>query len=359
MRNRGMYSVVLTFLFSMIISSALAQPPTPGGPKTGSPPQAGQSSPTATDPLSTVGPRSAGPTETIHTGAGPSSVFVVPPAKHREGAAGIIDAVASLLWPLVIVAVILLIAFHRRLNRILGLLPKIVRKVEVPGGITLEVDPETAKEIRTSFGKSFAELKEDAESEYKQMVEFTQVRHKLGELMSIGLPAALEGRRVAQDRVGERGTIHVPDIVFKEYLYQLVDYYPRIERIHPAGRRFSMRFGIIGRAWRLKESVGKGDAVSGNPRRKLIEEWGMFEEEAMSGSHARPAYLCVILRSQDDIQGLLFIDSETLNAFGTDPVAQQVADALANHSTCVSLAAAVAETMKPLRLAGPFLEVNQ
>ncbi len=120
-----------------------------------------------------------------------------------------------------------------------------------------------------------------------------------------------------------------------------------------------MRFGIIGRAWRLKESVGKGDAVSGNPRRKLIEEWGMFEEEAMSGSHARPAYLCVILRSQDDIQGLLFIDSETLNAFGTDPVAQQVADALANHSTCVSLAAAVAETMKPLRLAGPFLEVNQ
>jgi len=129
------------------------------------------------------------------------------------------------------------------------------------------------------------------------------------------LPAAAAAHHVALARPF-RGTIHVPDIVFKEYLYQLTKYYVLTENgtsVEGApGRRFSMRFGIIGRARRLKESEGVGYALpdataavvaaviqppAEPPRldpetKELIKNWGMFEEEAQPGSRGKPAYLC-------------------------------------------------------------------
>jgi hypothetical protein len=92
----------------------------------------------------------------------------------------------------------------------------------------------------------------------------------------------------------------------------------------------------------------------------------MFEEEAKPISHGRPSYLCVILRTEDGIQGLLFIDSSTKNAFGSDDTVQEsrsvvlrVAKELEKHETCKVLAKAIGEVMKPLRLLGPNLKVDQ
>jgi hypothetical protein len=82
--------------------------------------------------------------------------------------------------------------------------------------------------------------------------------------MRIAIPAVLAAHDVDMARP-IRGTIHVPDIIFKEYLYQLTKYYVLTEngsRVEGSpGRRFSMRFGIIGRAWRLKESIAVGYAL--------------------------------------------------------------------------------------------------
>jgi hypothetical protein len=85
----------------------------------------------------------------------------------------------------------------------------------------------------------------------------------------------------------------------------------------------------------------------------------MFEEEAKPTSHGRPSYLCVMLRTQDGIQGLLFIDSSTENAFGSNDVASRVAKELEEHETCKILSNAVGEVMRPLRLLGPSLRVDQ
>jgi hypothetical protein len=54
---------------------------------------------------------------------------------------------------------------------------------------------------------------------------------------------------------GLRATIHINDVIFPDYLYQLVDYYPGDGGAH---RRFSQRYGIIGRSWRSKTSHGTG-----------------------------------------------------------------------------------------------------
>jgi hypothetical protein len=92
----------------------------------------------------------------------------------------------------------------------------------------------------------------------------------------------------------------------------------------------------------------------------------MFEEEATQISHGRPSYLCIILSTEDGVQGLLFIDAITENAFGSDAPAGgsegealKVAKELEEHQTCKILAKAVGEVMKPLRLLGPNLTVDR
>ena len=50
---------------------------------------------------------------------------------------------------------------------------------------------------------------------------------------------------------GYRATVHIPDVLFSDTLYQLLDYWPKGKG---GGRRFSARFGILGLAWRLEES---------------------------------------------------------------------------------------------------------
>src|SRR5262249_37946381 len=55
-----------------------------------------------------------------------------------------------------------------------------------------------------------------------------------------------------------RWTIHIPDILFDETLYQLVDYYPSDQRKFAKGRTWSIRFGIIGLTWRTGVTQVRG-----------------------------------------------------------------------------------------------------
>lgn len=252
-----------------------------------------------------------------------------------------------------------------------------ITKVSGPGGFAVELTPQAAKEIRAKIGDTLDELAKKADLGYGRAVMFGRIWQRLGHVMRVALPAALntEGLPVTRPL---RGTVHVPDIIFKEYLYQLTKYYALVEDGTTVegkpGRRFSMRFGIIGRAWRLQESVGVGNALPVTAQivapterldaqtKELIKDWGMFEEEARPGSHGNPAYLCIMLKSHDIIEGLLFIDSKEQNAFGNDAgnptQAQNVANALEEHVLVRSLADALAEEMKKLRESGPFLQVT-
>jgi hypothetical protein len=191
-----------------------------------------------------------------------------------------------------------------------------------------------------------------------------------------------------------RATIYVSDVVFSEYLYQFTDYYPRHGEA-PAGRRFSKRYGIIGRAWRLSETLATGDAFPQAQSRDevirvLREQWGMSKEEAETASHGRPSYLCIALRAREQtqaapnvarawwrfwspaavpappgpapaasapVQALLFVDSKTPNAFGA-ALAPTIARELEAHDVTQWLASAITEAMKSLRAGGPFLSIS-
>jgi hypothetical protein len=280
--------------------------------------------------------------------------------EHPSDLVGIVNAVA---WPVVVFFILLIFIFSGKIRRILGLFPKIIRKVTIgPVGIDMEISEEAADEIRGYFSDSFNELIQRGDEEYRRMTNAMQISRLLEMVIETGLPEVLQEMKLKRP-TSVRATIYVPDIVFQRCLYQFVDYYPSSGNAS-AGRRFSQRFGIIGRCWRLGESLGRGTALgtSANSQHELIALWGMTREEAGSQSRGHPAALCVILKGTEDGQlasGLIYIDTKQNMGFGDDATAVQVAFALQNRLETIKLATAVSSVMGPLRLAGPQLEITR
>jgi hypothetical protein len=288
----------------------------------------------------------------------------------------------AVAWPiaacLIVLAFLISIARSATIKGLVREAVSLVRSFEI-GGVKMEIDASAVAEVKKFLGDSMHELATKARGHYDQLATATAVDERLRNVVREGLPAILKKNKLPQTPPDLRATVHVPDIVFKDYLYQLVDYYPGPERHHPLGRRYSQRFGIIGRAWRSGQSIGRGKAVSGpNAAIQLITEWGMQPREADNHSHLQPANLCVVLFDHTDNHrqvGLLYVDSTQENAFGVDPptvtpptavpsgttphpTADEIALAVQNDPLTQVLARAVAQVIVPLQAGGPALDVT-
>jgi hypothetical protein len=301
---------------------------------------------------------------------------------HPSDLVGIVSAVA---WPasvIILVMIVLLgILLSETVRRLFGVAVSAVRKIEI-AGTKLEIDTSVVDKVKECLGSSPHTLVKKAKGEYDKMAAAAMIDVRLRDVVRRGLREILRRHALREWPADLRATVHVPDIVFKDYLYQLVEYYPGDAAGRTAGRRFSQRYGVVGRAWRLGRSVGSGTAVSGpDAASQLIMHWGMQPHEADDQSHLRPANLCIVLvNDQDDDSqvGLLYMDSTAENAFGVDrdrqpvaaatppsgapatppPIADDVAEELQNHELTKALARAVGGIMAALRSAGPALDVT-
>jgi hypothetical protein len=103
-----------------------------------------------------------------------------------------------------------------------------------------------------------------------------------------------------------RFTLHVPDVILEHSLRQLVDY-AGCDR-GKAGRVFSMRTGIIGKAWRMEQSQFVADNTYDED--DLVEIWGMTRPEARDTSSRRKEHLAVLIRSPQGLPlALLYGDA--------------------------------------------------
>ena len=251
-----------------------------------------------------------------------------------------------------------------------GIARPLLRRISI-GGVEIEFNLENLRERAEETKVSFDDLILRANKEYQVLAAQQELKSHLANALRTALPRILAAHGLNLQPPNLRATIHVSDIVFENYFYQITDYFPDQGSGWPVGRRFSQRFGIIGRAWRLNKSMGRGDAVasSENAITHLIERWGMTYEEA-SRSHSRqnPADLCVILRSEDEgnLQiGLLFIDSTSVNAFGSDPApdangvsADIIAADLEIAEEVKTLSRALARVVMLLRVGGPRIKID-
>ena len=329
----------------------------------------------------------SGPAVVICCGAStPSNTASETTSSAGKGWSAIIIAA---LWPAITLLLGLLILSSPSIMSALRQVAARITKVATPGGFEVDLSPQGAQQVRASIGDTLGDFTGKADLEYSRAVTLGRIWQRLGDVFWGALPEILEPRLGEQAARPEcRITIHVPDIVFDQYLYQLTKYYRRTEagiRVEgKPGGRYSMRFGIIGRVWRLQESVGVGNALPtstaiaagtagraavraadaqpqpARPRldpatRELIKDWGMFKDEAEAGARGHPAYLCVILWNNGLPEGLLFIDSPIQNAFGNDATALDVAKTIEQDQRVLSLARALGDEMKRLRESGPFL----
>ena len=295
------------------------------------------------------------------------------PTAPRQPIEVVESIISAIALPLAIVIVVLLVTFSGNLQRRFGDLFRQVKHIKAPGGLEIELTSAAVPEVRSEFRKAFGELMAKADDEYGRLVEAKQLRETMKDALSG--PDCLA--RMLRECAGKtlppdwRATIHVPDIVFSEFLYQLVEYYPFRPGSGRAGRRFSQRYGIIGRAWRLKKSIGEGNALrlaneirnaEDEERRKavrdvLIGEWGMMDEEADNTSHAKSSYLCVMLK-KTRVRGLLYIDAREENAFGDRAQATQLANTLESCTELRAFVEDLAGIMDDLQNRAPLLSVD-
>lgn len=287
----------------------------------------------------------------------PAAVTTAAPAKPCE-LEGLFGGIA---WPLVALVGLVVVTFNRNLRRGLTRLLRRVNKVK-GGPLELEFSAEAAQDVKASIGDDLRDYKLAAASEYDRQAR-AQDLDKLLRLAVVDVKRAIPS--IASHDV--RVTIHVPDVVFSGCLYQLLDY--QSERTG-RGRRWSERFGIIGRAWRMDRSVYTSHALGNSqqlPKEQAIQEllrsWGMNQPEAeQAAKGSRQSFVCIILRVHQRQVGVLYLDAAARDVFkdaAANPSDIDSLDAkveLEQLPAVVQLAQAVDKALGELRGGGTYLD---
>ncbi|MCE9551911.1 MAG: hypothetical protein K8T91_00835 [Planctomycetes bacterium] len=157
---------------------------------------------------------------------------------------------------------------------------------------------------------------------------------------------------------GFRATIHVPDMFFSHTLCQLLNYYPDQHNGRPSahGAIKSIRFGIIGRSWRLREcdkSNVEADQI------QLMKHWGMTKDEAKKATaHEGPKTVSATLLldqvSQQPV-AVLYMDASNADAFGNAPDFHQVL-----QQACIDtgLTKALGTIVEKAKVSAPLIRID-
>ncbi len=231
------------------------------------------------------------------------------------------DIIQSLFpWPALVLFVLLFAPLRRALATAFANTLSTLRSLKV-AGLELSLDPEAAQVMAA---KSTVVVQDAYEHEADDEVRRRRVWEKFTWIVEEAV------RPLAQPGAGFRSTIHIKDVLQPESLYQLVEYVhvsePRGAR-KSRGGRYSIRFGIIGRAWRLRASEYEA-CVPTDPT-ELVRTWGMTAEEADRAGRGRQSFAVILLYPEDrrddvsdDPAGLIFIDAKDKGLFDQTSIAK-------------------------------------
>lgn len=221
-------------------------------------------------------------------------------------------------WPLLILIFVFHPALKGGLTEIFGALVDLIgnlRQIKA-AGLQISADPASARQIA---GTSAAIVENDFRSRADKAAGKGDVWKKFGSIIDEIIVPELERLHPGVE-IPFRSTIHIRDAVYDETTYQLTEYLfrPPEKRPESRGRRLSLRFGIVGRAWRLACSDYDPD-VSTDPA-ELVKQWGMTYDEAQRAGRGRKSFIVFLIRTTENYEaGALFIDSTVPNLFGDRP----------------------------------------
>ena len=223
----------------------------------------------------------------------------------------IADIVPPLIWPIVVFIIVLILMFNRNASQRISQIFKGFKSVKM-FGTEFVLSEEGRQQATRNVRETFSEYRNQAKAEYDRLAGVNNIRGKLEQVLTeVKVQVGGKERSLKQIK-GIRCTIHVPDAIFAETIYQLLDYYPMGGG---RGRVFSVRYGILGKAWRSGESITRGNVPE--DEKKLILDWGMTREEATAAGQGKTTFSCVILCNEEkNAVGALYIDVPQKNAFG-------------------------------------------
>lgn len=177
-------------------------------------------------------------------------------------------------------------------------------------GVKLSLNEETSPQIKDKAKKAYEELYEQAKEEYDKQVRMQKIVSKHSKTTDRVISYLRTFRKFPPDI---RSTIHIKDIVIDLFYYQLLDYYPAQAK-ESKGRSKSIRYGIVGKAWRSGDRIGDGEVTT--DRIKLVEQWGMTKDEAEKASAGRKSFVSVpLINRAGEVVGIYYMDAKATDAF--------------------------------------------
>jgi hypothetical protein len=247
----------------------------------------------------------------------------------------VIEYFRVLAWPFVVLFLVVLAIALPQGRSLLSELARNVSRIK-GGGVEVELTAKRSSEVKQDLEKTISAFRKPIKQEFDRQANAEHIVEHLARIDKEVMHDAL-----LKPEQGFRATVYVPDVLFKGLLYRLVDYYPRGGG---RGKVYSMRFGIIGKTWRLEASDHA--TVSPDPER-LIGEWGMTRPETKRSGSSAMTFVSIVLKDTAKIPvGVLFVESEAQDAFADD-----IIDRMERSDEVASLAKAVARVVRELRKA--------
>jgi hypothetical protein len=225
---------------------------------------------------------------------------------------GVKDQILILVWPVVVVALILYLVNAESFRRLLTDLGAAVSNIKVPGGLEIAFNSTAVKKTQEEVMRGY---RNQVIATYDAAAIQYQISDTVNRIVTDRIEPFFE-RQTNLNKPDFRCTIHVRDILFQDSLYQLIDYLPRkrANRSGGRGRVWSVRYGMMGRYWRLERNYAQ-DSVP-KEEVQLIQDWGMTKAEAETAS-GRQTLFCYLVRAKNQSPlAVFYLDAEPASAFG-------------------------------------------
>jgi len=242
-----------------------------------------------------------------------------------------VELAQALAWPVVVLIALGILCLPGPRGMLKGVLDRVTRFKG--GGFEVDLTAKESSQVKENLAESIRAFRKPVKQEFDRQAKVERIKKAVQRIHQEVLRDALTSQ--AHDC---QATVYVADVVFQGLLYRLLDYYPRGGG---SGKVYSIRFGIIGKAWRLEESL---HATVPADTRVLIEEWGMTIAETATVGGSAKTFVCIVLKdAQGRRIGLLFVQSTAEDAFVEDVVAR-----LEQSPAVAALSAAVDRVVRKL-----------
>jgi hypothetical protein len=273
--------------------------------------------------------------------------------------------VKEIAWPLVtLVALMALFVSRESRAAFSGLLSRITNIKA--GNYEVSFSISGAQKLKRDVEQSLTDFAGQGRIEYDRAARTYTVRDHLESAVRTIVEISRKLKIPNGDGIdlkNVRATVHMPDVVFEDSLYQLTDYYPKGRG---RGRRFSSRYGAIGLAWREEKSKHWNMNDPKSNVEELIQRWGMTEAEA---NHAQKyeAGFCIILRDETKQRcGVLYLDTDSISSITKKKMIdaqnsdiQKIIRELEATESLLNLSKSVKRVYENVAPSGTFIDIHQ